>query len=95
MKNPILRQQLPQNDTKRIDVHSWCDRVLLGPLHGVLVLANGAQQLWSSIARVAHLQMCRRIGRDYKSGLKIRGYVCDRADTEQLSGSIVCIGIAM
>ena len=56
MEYPILRQQLPQKDTKRIDVHSWCDRVLLGLLHGVLVLANGAQQLWSGIARVADLQ---------------------------------------
>ena len=61
MKNPILRQQLPQNDTKRIDVHSWCDWVLLGLLHGVLVLANGAQQLWSSIARVANLQCAEEL----------------------------------
>ena len=61
MKNAILRQQLPQKDTKRIDVHSWCDGVFPGLLHGVLVLANGAQQLWSSIARVANLQCAKEL----------------------------------
>ena len=61
MKNAILRQQLPQNDTERIDVHSWCDRVLLRLPHGVLMLANGAQQLWSSIARVANLQCAEEL----------------------------------
>ena len=59
MKNSVLSQQLPQENAKGIDVHSQCDRVSLWLLHGVLVLANSAQQLWGRIARVASLQKIR------------------------------------
>ena len=62
MRYPLLSQQLPQDDTKGIDVHGWRDGVSWGLLRGVLVLANGTQQLWGRIARIAHLQFAKRLG---------------------------------
>ena len=96
MRNSFLSQQLPQDNTKGIDVHSWHDRVLWGLLRGVLVLANGTQQLWGRIARVAHLQFARKLGEttDMTSS-DDNGHLHNRAGAEQLSGCIIKTGFAM
>ena len=87
MKDPVLSYQLPQEDAKGINVYSQCDRVLLGPLHGVLVLANSTQHLWGRIARVPSLHSAAELRR-LQMWTFDSGHLDDRAGTERLPGCI-------
>ena len=93
MNYSLLSQQLPQEDTKGIDVHSWCDRVWLGLLRGVVALASSTQQLWGRVARVANLQS-QEAWRKSQRWTHDNGDLYDRAGVEQLSGCIIQAGIA-